>query len=190
MRAVCATKLPTLTFQDVGRFRGLLGDIFPGTALSDSSNPELDAALHQAAEDIGLKLTPQQVCCLQGLGPKSQPWSTDLQTGAVGWFSLLPETLYTDWIVLSGTLDWHDSSVYHSQTVCVSFFVSRQMDQVMSFLGHATSVSESYADHVVLHHMQVERMLQLHLACEQRIGVIIVGPSGSGKSTLWQVRLD
>lgn len=34
---------------------------------------------------------------------------------------------------------------------------------------------------------QVERMLQLHLACEQRIGVIILGPSGSGKSTLWQV---
>jgi hypothetical protein len=31
-------------------------------------------------------------------------------------------------------------------------------------------------------------MLQLHLAFEQRIGVIIVGPSGSGKSTLWQVR--
>lgn len=27
---------------------------------------------------------------------------------------------------------------------------------------------------------QVEKMLQLHLACEQRIGVIIVGPSGSG----------
>ena len=37
-------------------------------------------------------------------------------------------------------------------------------------------------------YLQVERMLQLHLACEQRIGVIIVGPSGSGKSTLWQVR--
>jgi ABC-type hemin transport system ATPase subunit len=34
---------------------------------------------------------------------------------------------------------------------------------------------------------QVERMLQLHLACEQRIGVIVMGPSGSGKSTLWQV---
>ncbi len=28
---------------------------------------------------------------------------------------------------------------------------------------------------------------QLHLACEQRIGVIIVGPSGSGKSTLWEI---
>lgn len=35
--------------------------------------------------------------------------------------------------------------------------------------------------------MQVEKILQLHLACEQRIGVIIVGPSGSGKSTLWGV---
>nr|ADI46936.1 DHC1bm [Volvox carteri f. nagariensis] len=34
---------------------------------------------------------------------------------------------------------------------------------------------------------QVDRMLQLHLACEQRIGVIIVGPSGSGKSTLWEL---
>lgn len=35
---------------------------------------------------------------------------------------------------------------------------------------------------------QLERMLQLQLACEQRIGVVIMGPSGSGKSTLWQVR--
>lgn len=25
------------------------------------------------------------------------------------------------------------------------------------------------------------------MACEQRIGVIIVGPSGSGKSTLWEI---
>ena len=35
--------------------------------------------------------------------------------------------------------------------------------------------------------MQVERALQLHLACLQRIGVIIVGPSGSGKSTVWRL---
>jgi dynein heavy chain 2, cytosolic len=34
---------------------------------------------------------------------------------------------------------------------------------------------------------QVEKILQLHLACEQRIGVIVVGPSGSGKSLLWQI---
>lgn len=29
--------------------------------------------------------------------------------------------------------------------------------------------------------------MQLHLACSQRIGVIIVGPPGSGKSTLWKL---
>ncbi|GMH35100.1 hypothetical protein BSKO_02968 [Bryopsis sp. KO-2023] len=34
---------------------------------------------------------------------------------------------------------------------------------------------------------QVDKILQLHLACQQRIGVIIVGPSGSGKSTLWMI---
>lgn len=34
---------------------------------------------------------------------------------------------------------------------------------------------------------QVERMMQLHLACEQRTGIIIMGPSGSGKSMIWQV---
>lgn len=61
VRAVCATKLPTLTFEDVGRFRGLLGDIFPGTAISDITNPELEVALQQAAADVGLQLTPQQV---------------------------------------------------------------------------------------------------------------------------------
>lgn len=38
--------------------------------------------------------------------------------------------------------------------------------------------------------MQVEKAQQLHLACEQRIGVILVGPSGSGKSTLWQALAD
>lgn len=31
----------------------------------------------------------------------------------------------------------------------------------------------------------MEKILQLHTACEQRLGVVIVGPSGSGKSTLW-----
>ena len=34
---------------------------------------------------------------------------------------------------------------------------------------------------------QVEKVLQLHIACSQRIGIIIVGPSGSGKSSLWQI---
>ena len=34
---------------------------------------------------------------------------------------------------------------------------------------------------------QVEKVLQLHIACSQRIGIIIVGPSGSGKSSLWRI---
>jgi hypothetical protein len=58
---VCATKLPTLTLEDVGRFRGLLRDIFPGTAVTDTTNPEMQAVLQQAANDVGLQLTPQQV---------------------------------------------------------------------------------------------------------------------------------
>lgn len=33
----------------------------------------------------------------------------------------------------------------------------------------------------------MERALQLHQACLQRIGVIVVGPSGSGKSTIWRL---
>lgn len=34
---------------------------------------------------------------------------------------------------------------------------------------------------------QVQRVLQLHVACRQRMGVIIMGPPASGKSTLWRV---
>ncbi|KAF4683419.1 Cytoplasmic dynein 2 heavy chain 1 [Perkinsus olseni] len=34
--------------------------------------------------------------------------------------------------------------------------------------------------------MQVSKILQLHEACKQRIGVSIVGPSGSGKTVIWR----
>lgn len=34
---------------------------------------------------------------------------------------------------------------------------------------------------------QVARVLQLHVACEQRMGVVIMGPPASGKTTLWRV---
>ena len=37
------------------------------------------------------------------------------------------------------------------------------------------------AMHVDLTPAQLEKIWQLHLACEQRIGIIIVGPSGSGE---------
>ncbi|KAI8621722.1 dynein heavy chain and region D6 of dynein motor-domain-containing protein [Chytriomyces sp. MP71] len=35
--------------------------------------------------------------------------------------------------------------------------------------------------------VQCDKIYQLHEACRQRMGVVIVGPSGSGKSVLWQV---
>ena len=34
---------------------------------------------------------------------------------------------------------------------------------------------------------QLEKVMQFHMACTQRIGVILVGPSGSGKSTIWKI---
>ncbi len=34
---------------------------------------------------------------------------------------------------------------------------------------------------------QVQRVLQLHVACRQRMGVVIMAPPASGKSTLWRV---
>lgn len=36
IRAVCAIKLPTLTFDDNTRFRALMGDLFPGIAITDT----------------------------------------------------------------------------------------------------------------------------------------------------------
>ena len=35
VRSVCATKLPTLTFDDTRRFRDLLADLFPGISITD-----------------------------------------------------------------------------------------------------------------------------------------------------------
>ena len=35
VRSVCATKLPTLTFDDNRRFRDLLADLFPGISITD-----------------------------------------------------------------------------------------------------------------------------------------------------------
>ena len=35
VRAMCATKLPTLTFDDNRRFRDLLADLFPGISIME-----------------------------------------------------------------------------------------------------------------------------------------------------------
>lgn len=93
IRAVCAVKLPTLTFDDNRRFRDLLADLFPGIDITDSVDANLDKAIKEVAAGMKLDLTAAQL----------------------------------------------------------------------------------------------DKIWQLHLACEQRIGIIIVGPSGSGKSTLWEV---
>ena len=42
-------------------FRSILASLFPGVPVTDATNPELDAALQEAAKDEGLELTPQQV---------------------------------------------------------------------------------------------------------------------------------
>lgn len=60
LRAVCVTKFPTLTFADNSRFRGMLGDLFPGATISDATNPELEAAVKEAAAAMKLELTQQQ----------------------------------------------------------------------------------------------------------------------------------
>jgi hypothetical protein len=38
--------------------------------------------------------------------------------------------------------------------------------------------------------LQVEKVLQLHVACEQRMGVILMGAAGSGKTTVWSCLAD
>lgn len=43
------------------------------------------------------------------------------------------------------------------------------------------------AMHLQVNNEQVARVLQLHVACGQRMGVVIMGPPASGKSTLWRV---
>lgn len=43
------------------------------------------------------------------------------------------------------------------------------------------------AMHLQVNDEQVARVLQLHVACGQRMGVVVMGPPASGKSTLWRV---
>jgi hypothetical protein len=45
------------------RFRGLLGDVFPGVPVTDATDPELEAAIRQAAAARKLTLPPEQVWC-------------------------------------------------------------------------------------------------------------------------------
>ncbi|KAI9364365.1 dynein heavy chain and region D6 of dynein motor-domain-containing protein [Zopfochytrium polystomum] len=52
----------------------------------------------------------------------------------------------------------------------------------------ATAVVNAFAELNLEHNdTQQQKIFQLHEACHQRMGVVIVGPSGSGKSTLWHI---
>lgn len=66
------------------RFRGLLSDLFPGVPVTDATNPQLEAALKEAAAEEGLTLTPQQVRWLLTLtGSAYCAWRSGLYQLAV-----------------------------------------------------------------------------------------------------------
>jgi hypothetical protein len=74
LRAVCMTKLPTLTFEDVDRFRALISDVLPGVTMSDATNVDLEVALKAAAAEASLQLTEQQVKQDRVLSRCTSPW--------------------------------------------------------------------------------------------------------------------
>jgi hypothetical protein len=55
VRAVCATKLPTLTFTDNKRFRELLADLFPGMTITDNVDPDLQVGVYRVLRGDGRK---------------------------------------------------------------------------------------------------------------------------------------
>ena len=93
LRALCSSTIPKLTSEDVRSFQEILSDIFPGESPRVIDNVDLESAIAECAEKLGLALTKEVV----------------------------------------------------------------------------------------------NKVLQLHQALQQRIGVIIAGPPGSGKSTLWKL---
>jgi len=60
LRAVRATKLPTLTADDLARFAELMRDAWPSVAVDEGGSAALSAALHAAWEARGLQAAPEQ----------------------------------------------------------------------------------------------------------------------------------
>eukprot|EP00842_Homolaphlyctis_polyrhiza_P004738 jgi/Hompol1/5265/HPOL_004290-RA len=51
-----------------------------------------------------------------------------------------------------------------------------------------SAVRQAYQElNLIYIESQAEKIFQLHEACRQRMGVVLVGPSGSGKSTIWRL---
>jgi dynein heavy chain 2 len=58
----------------------------------------------------------------------------------------------------------------------------------ISYESLQKAIESTYSEmHLEYSQSQCEKIFQLHEACRQRMGVVLVGPSGSGKTVLWQV---
>ncbi|CEO98015.1 hypothetical protein PBRA_006129 [Plasmodiophora brassicae] len=61
VQALRASTLSKLAAADAGRFRALIGDLFPGTAVGDVDNADLARAIEAAAQARHLEVVPAQV---------------------------------------------------------------------------------------------------------------------------------
>lgn len=59
-RAIAATKLPTLTSEDLSLFLALLKDTWPSLAVEKDANDDLEAALHQVLQSWQMTEVPEQ----------------------------------------------------------------------------------------------------------------------------------
>lgn len=126
--------------------------------VTDAANAELEAALVAAAkEDEGVDLKPEQV------GP---PVAGPLIGYAVA-----------------------ESAAASPDMTGLGRRASARALPFLACLQVAWCGAESLRARPSLLHPsagQVTKALQLALACDQRIGVMLVGPSGTGKTTLWR----
>ncbi|KAJ3189734.1 Cytoplasmic dynein 2 heavy chain 1 [Gaertneriomyces sp. JEL0708] len=82
-------------------------------------------------------------------------------------------------------LTFQDSQRFHS--LLNDVFPDVPLEDV-DFGQLTLAVEEAYDElGFVFIKAQAEKVYQLHQACRQRMGVVVVGPSGSGKSILWQL---
>ena len=61
IQALRVNTLSKLTFDDSGRFAGLLHDIFPSIKSEDISYPELEEAIEASMKEMHLSVLPSQV---------------------------------------------------------------------------------------------------------------------------------
>jgi hypothetical protein len=136
VRAACATKLPTLTFEDTARCAGGPPACPPAPWLLGLQQHALPCCMQQPHSQ-----SPRTPCLVP---PSFRALLSDLFPG-----------------------------------VPVTDATNPQLEAALRAAGADMGLEVTP--------QQVTKALQLQLAAEQRIGVILVGPSGAGKSTLWQL---